>query len=274
MSAQSRIWLPPKTLEILSYLLARGAKSREVDAGFCKTLSYTIVTDHMDAAYLLAHSTRQETFNIALNVAKLKAESDDDFWRIHSLIEWGASGESVHLAFCLAIMLNKHRHDILVNNFIQTLLTPDLDVNDQDGECLRVAADYGNSYILEKLLAKANARSKSVTFSAAILASHEEHLLLTLLDILKSSNPDRSMVQEIPQGNFPHLFACLQVYPNSPKLVKRLIAEGCSADAQIAYFPYDDPQLGEEMVTVLVWALCQLTRPISSDVILVLLEHS
>jgi hypothetical protein len=278
LSSKNAEGLTPKTLEVVGYLLSNSTYRPEVDAAFCRTLSCGNLTGFDgfgDAAELLAHSTLKTTFDIALNTVTLKSKfSDDDLWRIHSLIEWGATGESVHLALCLTLYARMYAKVPMSDDFIRTLVNAEHDVNHEDGEVLRVAADCGNTEILGKLLTStASRRTKSFAFAVAVLAKHEERVLLALIDVFMTNESGPPVVQEVPERYFPNLFVCLQLYPRSRKLAECLIQAGCSVDSQTKY-PCEGHSL-EEKVTTLIWALCQVEADIqiSSDVIDILIEN-
>jgi hypothetical protein len=253
----------------------------EVDAAFCRTLRNTDLTHHdgyRDAVELLAHSTLGTTFNIVLDSIPLGSNfHDDDLWRLHCLLEWGASGESVHLALCLALYTRIKGNGPKSDGFIQTLVNAELDVNCEEGEVLRTAADCGNAEILGQLLARASPETKSFAFAVAILARNDESLLLALIDQFKPSKSESPVGQEVPDGYFPHLFVCLQLYPKSRKLVDSLLRAGCSVDAEIDYYPSEEYSVDTDSVTPLIFALCQLgkveaDKQIGSDVIDILIN--
>lgn len=279
--SSSADWIPPKTLEVVGGLLPISSYCPEVDAAFCRTLKNTDLTRHdsyRDAAELLVHSTLGTTFNIVLDSIPLGSNfCDEDLWRLHCLLEWGASGESVHLALCLALYARIEGNAPKPDGFIQTLVNAELDVNFEEGEILRTAADCGNIEILGQLLARASPGTKSFAFAVAILARNDESLLLALIDQFKPSKSEPPVGQEVPDGYFPHLFVCLQLYPKSRKLVYSLLKAGCSVDAEIDYYPSEEYSDDVDSITPLIFALCQLghveaDKQIGSDVIDLLIE--
>jgi hypothetical protein len=279
--SSSADWIPPKTLEVVGGLLPISSYCPEVDAAFCRTLRNTDLTrygGYRDAAELLAHSTLGTTFNIVLDSIPLGSNfCDDDLWRLHCLLEWGASGESVHLALCLALYARIEGVGPKPDGFIQTLVNAELDVNCEEGEILRTAADCGNIEILGQLLARASPGTKLFAFAVAILARNDESVLLALIDQFKPSKTEPPVGEEVPDGYFPHLFVCLQLYPKSRKLVDSLLKAGCSVDAEIEYYPSEEYSDDIDRVTPLIFALCQLghieaDKQIGSDVIDLLIE--
>ncbi|KAH8747777.1 hypothetical protein F5882DRAFT_491051 [Hyaloscypha sp. PMI_1271] len=279
--SSSADWIPPKTLEVVGGLLPISSYCPEVDAAFCRTLRNTDLTrygDYRDAAELLAHSTLGTTFNIVLDSIPLGSNfCDDDLWRLHCLLEWGASGESVHLALCLALYARIEGVGPKPDGFIQTLVNAELDVNCEEGEILRTAADCGNIEILGQLLARASPGTKLFAFAVAILARNDESVLLASIDQFKPSKTEPLVGEEVPDGYFPHLFVCLQLYPKSRKLVDSLLKAGCSVDAEIEYYPSEEYSDDIDSVTPLIFALCQsghieADKQIGSDVIDLLIE--
>lgn len=278
-------WLPSQTLEVVGYLLLKGSYSPEVDAAFCRTMEHTDPArsvDSRDAAELLAHSALKITLNTVLDKIPLGPNfGDHDLWQLHSLIEWGASGESVHLALCLAIYARLGGRDSRSDNFIQTLISAEIDVNHEETEVLRVAADCGNLEVLEQLLAaRSRPDSKAFAFAVAILAGHEESLLLALINQFTSSKSDPLVAKESPpKGYFPPLFVCLQLYPKSWRLLDTLVKAGCPVDTTIGYQPSEDYLKGPESINLLIFALCQVEwqvgqgKSIPSDVMDVLISE-
>jgi hypothetical protein len=262
-------WLTPRGLEIVHFLLEYGASGQEVDAAFCKAARLYDV----DALNLLASSINPEVVNVAL-VTVTQAGKDwlsinnDKLWLIHSLLEWGAAGDSLDLVFLEA--LDAYARGFTSEDLIDTLLHvgAKADVNFQNGEAIQLAAKYGNVALLEKLTAcGATKESLSIAFAEAITAGHDEIALLELIDIFMNNKSAKPDVKVAPNGYQPPLFACLAAYPQSAKLVKRLIQIGCDLEAQIEYWPYDDEDLEGENVTVLGWALSQPEKRIASAVI-------
>ncbi|CZR56667.1 uncharacterized protein PAC_06556 [Phialocephala subalpina] len=277
-------WLPSQTLEVIGHLLSNSSYSPEIDAAFCRTMGYNESArsdGFRDAAELLAHSALQTTFNIVLDNVSLGPNfSDADLWRLNCLIEWGASGESVHLALCQGLYARMHGRGPKSDSFIRTLVGAELDVNHEEGEAFRAAADCGNIEILGQLLAAGpTPETKAFAFAVAILAQHDESLLLALIDLFMSGKSEPLVGKESPpKGYFPPLFMCLQLYPKSRRLVESLIKAGCPVDATIEYNPSEDYLQSTESITPLIFALCAAAgqagrdQQISSDVIDVLIS--
>ncbi|KAH6677999.1 hypothetical protein B0J14DRAFT_635181 [Halenospora varia] len=276
-----RAWLPSATLEVLGWSLSNGMHSLAIDAAFVRTISMASQsmaehshTDLAEIADLLATSVNPHTFELALNMSTLQSISEDSLWKVHSLIEWGAGGHCVYLAFCLALYQNRGAYLPLVDEFLIELLSAGMGVNGRN--CLQVAADCGNVAIVRELLAATPEESMYAALSAAIRARHEETLLLALLDAIVGNcvtNPDTG---KYPERGFPPIFECLQLYPNSPRLARRLLDLGSSISSQIWCVPLEDYKDREEHVTPLIWALYQVLLDIkghvSAKVLEVLLE--
>jgi hypothetical protein len=262
-------WLAPRGLEVVHFLLEYGASGQEVDAAFCKAARLY----DADALNLLASSINPEIVNVAL-VTVAQAGKDwlsidnDKLWLIHSLLEWGAAGDSVNLVLLEA--LDAYARGFTSEDLIDTLLHvgAKADVNFQDGEAVQIAAKYGNAALLEKLAAcEATTETLSIAFAEAITAGHDEKVLLELIDVFMKNKGAKPDVKVAPNGYQPPIFACLAAYPQSAALVKRLAKIGCDLEAQIEYWPYDDEDLESENVTVLSWALSQPEKRIASPVI-------
>jgi hypothetical protein len=245
-------------------------------------LSFMTFSNHqhsIEAAELLANSTARETFDLVLNNTIFRPISHNELWKIHSLIEWGASQASLHLAFCVALYENRYEQFPIVIDFFQEFIASGLDINDQFGECLRVAADCGQARILQDLLGTTtNSKAQSIALSAAILAGHEESMLLSLIDVIESAKKGGVAFQPYTAGHSPHLFECLRMYPNSRVLAERLIKMGCSTESTIEFVLPEEYGAGDEGVTVIFWAIYQvllcIEGQVSDDVLDVLMESS
>ncbi|KAK6522466.1 hypothetical protein TWF281_003027 [Arthrobotrys megalospora] len=255
-------WLQPRGLEIVHFILEHGASGPEVDATFCKAARLY----EADALELLATSINPEVVNVAL---VLVTQSTDDWlstdnrnlWLIHSLLEWGAQGESVNVAFLKAVDAYSQGH--ASEELIDTFLTvgSKADVNFQSGAALQIAIRYGNPLLLKKLAAHgATQEIITLAFAETIIAVlEEEDVVLSLIDVLSKNKEVKPDYKTPPDGYQPALFACLAAHPKSAKLVERLIKLGCDTEAQVDTFLYDDEELDSEPATVLAWALSQGT---------------
>ncbi|RDW58800.1 hypothetical protein BP6252_13276 [Coleophoma cylindrospora] len=283
-SSDNADWLPGKALEVVGYLLSNSGYCPEVEAALIRALGSTDRSKpkgYIDAAELLAHSALKTTFNLALDSMTLGPQlRRDDLWQLRFLVEWGATGKSVHFALCLGLY-EQSRNPVAnchFDDFIQALVSTDLDVNFEEGEVVRVAADCGNANILGRLLTLgASDETKSFAFAVAILAQHQEKVLLELINQFNTSKSEsvRSYLQP-PTWYYPHLFVSLQLYPNSPDLVEALIKIGCPVDAEIEYCV---DGRNTEQITPLMFSLCQMAdsngnQRISPEVIDILINKS
>jgi ankyrin repeat protein len=267
-------WLAPKGLEIVHFLLEYGASGPEVDAAFCKAARLY----DPDALELLASSVNPEVVNVAL-VTLTQAGKDwlspdnSHLWLIHSLLEWGAAGDSVNITLVEA--LDAYARGLASEDLIDTLLHigAKADVNFQNGEAVQIAVKYGNAALLEKLAScGATTETLSTAFAEAITTGHDENVLLSLIDVFMNNKGAKPDIKTPPEGYQPPIFACLAAHPQSAKLVKRLAEIECDLEAQIESFTYDDEELEAENVTALAWALCQPENRISSAAIEALID--
>ncbi|KAF3913605.1 hypothetical protein ABW20_dc0102322 [Dactylellina cionopaga] len=266
-------WLQPRGLEIVHFILEHGASGPEVDAAFCKAARLY----EPDALELLATSINPEVVNVALI---LVTQSSDDWlsidnrnlWLLHSLLEWGAQGECVNVAFLKAV--DAYARGLTSEQIIDTFLTvgEKADVNFQNGEALQIAIRYGKPQLLEKLAAHgATQEVITLVFAETIIAALEEDVVLSLVEILVNNKTFKPDFKSPPEGYQPHLFACLAAHPKAAKLISRLIKLGCDTEVEVDTFLYDDEEIEAEPATVIAWALSQDTT-IDSLVIIALLD--
>lgn len=83
----------------------------------------------METAEMLVHSISTTTIDLALNTAALTKLSRHDVWKIHSLIEWGAGWESIHLAFCLTLYSRNNDDIPFVDDILLEFATVGLDTD-------------------------------------------------------------------------------------------------------------------------------------------------
>lgn len=268
-------WICPEGLETVKYLLEKGASGEVVDVAFCQAAK----AFSADALELLLWSVNRDVaFTMALVEVtragkKWHSTDNEHLWLIASLLEWGASGEYVHLALIEAVeaFCQGQASEDLLNTLLSVGACADVNFN--HGHAVRIAAQYGEIRLLEKLLAYgATTETVSGALAVAIQSGHNEDCLLSILNSLARNEAVPLDVNIVSEGFSYPIFACLFAYPHSAALAKRLCDLGCSLEVQVEFLTYDDEDLPEENVTVLAWALCQPQQLVPSDVINVLIE--
>jgi hypothetical protein len=180
---------------------------------------------------------------------------DRNLWVVQLLIERGASGKPVNIAFLKALDAFTSKH--ASRNLLDTLLDDGAaDVNFRLGEALKIAIRGGDAGLLEELASRGASR-ETIThaFSEVILARLEEGKLLELIKVLVDREPATRPDFKKPPPNWYPIFDCLAAHPESVKLLNRLIELGCDVEAEIPTKLYDTT--GVEPATALLWALSQ-----------------
>ncbi|RYO80341.1 hypothetical protein DL764_009908 [Monosporascus ibericus] len=267
-------WLTPRGLEIIHFLLEHGASGPDVDAAFCKAARLY----EPDAVELLAGSINPGVLNPALAVVTNDGSDwllpdSRNLWLIHSLLEWGAEGDAVNLAFLEAV--NAYAEDRTSVDLVDTFMTvgAKADVNFQDAEALKIAIRKGKAPLLKRLISGgASKEAVSLAFAEAITTPLEEGVVLSLVNVLMKNEGPKPDVKALLDGDKPPIFMCLATHPESSKLVKYLAEVGCDLQATIETQLYDDEFVDPEPATALAWALCQPEMRISSQAIKALID--
>ncbi|EWC44428.1 hypothetical protein DRE_06796 [Drechslerella stenobrocha 248] len=267
-------WLGSRGLEIVHFILEQGASGPEVDAAFCKAARLY----EPDALELLATSINPGVLNVALVLVTQSSEDwflpdNSNLWLTHSLLEWGAQGDCINIAFLKVV--DAYSRGVASEQIIDTFLTVGnkADVNFQNGEALQIAIRYGKAPLLEKLATHgATKETIALAFAEAVIVALEEDVVLSLINSLVSKGVAEIDFNAPPEGYQQPLFASLAAHPKAAKLAERLIKLGCNVEAEIDSFLYDDEQLDAEPATVLAWALSQDTF-IESAVVNVLVDE-
>ncbi|CEJ81147.1 hypothetical protein VHEMI01292 [[Torrubiella] hemipterigena] len=284
-------WLLPKSLQVIATLLSSSSFCPNVDAALYRSLTSPDLDSfdsYRDAAELLAHSAQPYTVNLILDTIPLGLHFKEfDLWRLHSLLEWGATAEHIQMALCLGLHARVNAKDAQPDALIQTLVGAVVDLEPGDGgvpdahtrDLCRAISQCGNSEIMGKLQQRWDNQTKSLALAEAIVAKHDERVLLAMVAELKNKKMLPPFGLSLPEGHHPHLFLSLLLYPKSQVLLEALLKKGCSPDAEMEYYPSADFSSGVERITPLILALCQLNQvpsneQISPGVIDLLVEKS
>ena len=172
----------------------------------------------------------------------------------------------------------------LAEVLVRKLFAAGVDVNYENGKAVSIAASRGDPFLLSLLLANgATSSSATLALTAAVMAHHDEELLLHLIDIFadqRSAVPDFN--RSIP-GMPPPIFQCLKAYGKSTAVLDHLVNAGCRLEttvpmqvfADVARDRTNDRVASSEMepASVLMWTLLQKPGVISPAVIEALLSH-
>ncbi|KAI0489777.1 hypothetical protein F4859DRAFT_166623 [Xylaria cf. heliscus] len=192
-----------------------------------------------------------------------------------SLLEKGAKGDGV--GFALVTVLKQHdvAPQSVTISFVNLLLKHGADVNYNHGEALQLAVAHGNAELLERLLGvKPNSETLTLAFPKifdAPVTEDQVHEFLILFSEYRDGNNQLDVMLEHP-GSDPVLIRALSQYPRSIKILETLLDIGFYYDQMITYRVIDDLE-EPEPVNLLMWALLQPQKKISTGVIDLLIER-
>jgi len=204
---------------------------------------------------------------------------------VELLLQQGASGFTTgramvevvdHLA-CQAAQAG------LAEVLLRQLFAANVDVNHENGKVISIAASRGDTHLLSLLLSNgATSSSATLALTAAIMAHHDEPLLLQLINIFtdqRSAVPDFN--RSIP-GMPPPIFQCLKAYGDSTTILESLVTAGCRLETTVPMQVFsdlvrdrEDRVVSSEMepASVLMWTLLQEEGLITTSVIDSLIRH-
>ena len=270
------VWLLPEGLSTIQFLLGKGVSGSTVEDALCDAAE----AFSLDALDLLATAVQSaECYTIAFG----KAVGAGDHWLslegldvIELLLEQGAGGEILHITFLEA--LDAYAEGNTSEALLDVLLYYYADVNYENGYAVQFAASIGDIPLLKKFLSfGANQESISTAFSMAIVALHQDKHLLAIIDAFMENEATQPDLNFICESMDPPVFLCLQQYPESVALIKRMCEIGFNLEHEIQYNFYvpeeSESDIVVETVTVLPWAVDQ-PELFRSAVIAVLIESN
>ncbi|KAI1652936.1 hypothetical protein F4813DRAFT_286982 [Daldinia decipiens] len=191
------------------------------------------------------------------------------------LLEKGAAGDGVGSAFATVLGLYIETHAQLANDFVDLLLAHGADVNYNHGEALQNAAAQGDPNLLKRLL-RENPNSQALMFALPRVfdapASEDDIYDLITLFVEYGDGQSRMDAAFIQTGSEPILVKALDQFPRSTKILGALLDAGFYHD-QLTTCRVMQEIEEEETVTLLMWALIQPQKKISSGVINLLIER-
>ncbi|KAI0888782.1 uncharacterized protein GGS22DRAFT_152343 [Annulohypoxylon maeteangense] len=190
------------------------------------------------------------------------------------LLEKGAAGDGVGAAFAAVLGLYVETHASLANNFVDLLLKYGADVNYNNGEAFQNAAAQGDPDLLKRLLREnPNAQAMTFAFPRIFDATASEDDVYDLITIFIEHNDGQSQmdVAFTQSDSQPVLIRALCQFPRSTKILGALLDAGFYHDQMTTCKVMEE--VDEEPVTLLMWALLQPQKKISSGVINLLIER-
>lgn len=204
---------------------------------------------------------------------------------VEIMLQHGASSHVVSKAMAEVVdhLACQHAQAGLAETLLRRLFAASADVNHENGKALSTAASRGDPFLLSLLLANgATPSSATLALTAAIMAHHEEALLLQLIGIFadpRSAIPDFN--KSLP-GMPPPIFLCLKSYGTSTTILDSLVNAGCQLDTTIPMQVCslmteekrgrtDSSEL--EPVSALMWAVIQEEGVIDLAIVKALVRH-
>ncbi len=190
------------------------------------------------------------------------------------LLEQGATGDGADLALVAVLNARLAGDDGLTGDFLELLLKHGADVNYNHGEALQKAASQGREDLVRRLL-RENPGVEALTLAfprifEANVSEDELHDLISLFSEQKDGQ-NQLDVMFVHPGSEPVVIRALSEFPRSTKVLQALLDVGFYHEQMVASRVM--PELDEdEQVTVLMWALLQPQKKISSAVIQLLVE--
>ncbi|KAM7213007.1 Serine/threonine-protein phosphatase [Rhypophila decipiens] len=193
------------------------------------------------------------------------------------LLTKGAEGESLSLALSTVIDHYGGEHDAIAQKFGTLLLDSRADVSYEDGLVLKKAAMSGSPELVSQILHQGpNTLAVSNAFPHIFSQdrSEEETLVLIKLFTEYHSGEERLDVMMPISGptSQPVLFRALTVFPRSVKILQALLNAGYYHDQMTKMIVMEDVE-EEEQVSLLLWALNQPQKRISSAAIELLIDR-
>ncbi|KAL8408048.1 hypothetical protein RB594_006740 [Gaeumannomyces avenae] len=186
----------------------------------------------------------------------------------------GARGDGISSALASAIDAYGSERDGIARQFAELLLASGADVSFDSGQALQMAARAGDVELIQQLLEqKPTPQAVSMALPHVFDLQLPEDKALELVSLFaqfRNGEVGLDVVTVQPDSE-PVVFKALDRYPRSTKMVQTLLDAGYYFDRMTTARVADDAE--EEQVSLLLWALLQPQKRISSAVILQLIEN-
>lgn len=191
------------------------------------------------------------------------------------LLTKGAKGEPVSSALVQVMKSSTDETESLADQFVDLFVTHGVDINFQNGEPLLCAASKGNALWTERLLAcKPSPQTLTLAFERVFDTARSPDEVLKLFELFSGYRDGEVGLDVMIQGagSDPILIKAISQYPRSLELLQTLLDAGFYYDQTTTYRIHDSVEAPEE-VTVLVWAIAQPQKKVSSALIKLLIER-
>lgn len=262
---------------LVKLLLENGASPIAND---CKTLVDTV---RQGAASSLEHVLEAPIPQEAINLTFSRCFTPDNFdtWfcesglqTIQLMLDKGARGGALSQMLLQVMKRNTAETADLSDHFFDLLVSYGPDVNYNSGEPLQEAAAQANVDWTNKLLAlHPSTESLSYAFQHIFDTSLDQEDALQLFELFSEYREGETRIDVMAQkpGTDHILVRAMSQYPRSTEILKTLLDAGFYVDQPCFLQLFDDVEEKEEM-TLLLWAIAQPQKKISSSLIELLLE--
>ncbi|KAI0478611.1 hypothetical protein GGR56DRAFT_631021 [Xylariaceae sp. FL0804] len=191
------------------------------------------------------------------------------------LLQKGSGGACVGSAFVAVLRTYHTAPSQIADDFVSLLLQHGADVNHNHGEAVQVAASQGKPELLRKMLdEKPDPESLTLAFPRIFDAalSEDEVYELIVLFTEHGDGPGKMDVTSVQAASQPVIIRALSRFPRSTKILQALLDIGFYHDHTVTWRVIPEVDEDEE-VTILLWALLQPQKKISSGVLNLLIER-
>lgn len=261
---------------LVKLLLDNGASPIAND---CKTLVDAV---QQGAAASLKHVLDAPIPQEAINLTFSRCFTPDNFrtWfsesglqTIQLLLDKGAQGGALSQMLLQVMRTYTLETKELAHHFFDLLVSHGLDVDYQSGLPLQEAAAQANVEWIKKLLRlHPSTESLSYAFQHIFDTSLDQEEALQLFELFSEYRDGETRVDVMAQkpGTDHILVRAMSQYPRSTEILKTLLDAGFYVDQPCFYRLFDDVE-EEEGMTLLLWAIAQPQKKISSNLIKLLL---
>lgn len=181
-------------------------------------------------------------------------------------------GEALFPALNVAVDAYGTEKDALARMFATLLLQHGASVSCQDGLVLQKAAKKADLELIQMILDQGpDSNTVSVAFPYIFDAELSEEKILALIELFIDYNCDGERLDVMAPTSPPILLRALDKYPRSEKLLRTLLDAGYYHDQFTTMTVVEGGE--EEQVNLLIWALSQPQKRISSNPIKLLIER-
>lgn len=191
------------------------------------------------------------------------------------LLDKGAKGDALSGSLILAIQNSDEDTAALTDQFIDLLVAHGADVDFMDGEPLKQAASKANVSWTKKLLAcHPSPQTLAIGFDHIFDSAMSEDEALELFKLFTEYQEGevRMDVMARNPGSEPVLVRAISQYPRSKTVLEALLDAGYYHDQTTLYRVHPNIEESEE-VTLLVWAIAQPQKRVSSSLIELLIDR-